>query len=92
MDVYRVDSARLVAIGADQIFLINKADHVVVRPSALGHCYGPLLVWPRSSLKGVIVGDGVKGDEAESFSFDPAGVTIRYQTGGHLQIVRVPFE
>jgi hypothetical protein len=41
----------MLAIGWDQVFLINKADRVVARLSALGHRYGPLLVWPRSSLR-----------------------------------------
>jgi hypothetical protein len=56
-DVYRVGPDRLLAIGLNPVFLINKADRVVVRP-ALGRRYGPLLVWPRSSLKGVALGDG----------------------------------
>lgn len=95
MDVYRVDGDRLLVVGVvdlGQLFLINKQERVVVRPSWLGHRYGPLLVWPRSSLQGVVLGDGVKGDEAESFSFDPAGVTIRYVVRDQLQSVYVPFE
>jgi hypothetical protein len=92
MDVYRVDGDRLLVVGAEQLFLIDKEERVVVRPSWFGHRYGPLLVWPRSSLQGVVLGDGVKGDEAESFSFDPVGVTIRYVVRSHPQSVYVPFE
>ena len=95
MDVYRVDGDRLLVVGVvdlGQLFVINKQERVVVRPSWFGHRYGPLLVWPRSSLQGVVLGDGVKGDEAESFSFDPAGVTIRYVVRGQPQSVYVPFE
>jgi hypothetical protein len=92
MDVYRVDGDRLLVLGAEQLFLINTEERVVVRPSWFGHRYGPLVVWPRSSLQGVVLGDGVKGSEAESFSFDAAGVTIRYLAGGEPQSVHVPFE
>jgi hypothetical protein len=82
----------MLAIGSDQVFLINKADCVVARLSALARRYGPLLVWPRSSLRGVVLVDGVKGNEAGSFSFAPAGVMIRHQADGNPQMVRVPFE
>jgi hypothetical protein len=90
MDVYRVDEHRLLVMGADQALLINTQERVVVRLSMLGRRYGPLVMWPRSSLKGVVLGDGVKGNEAESFSFDPVGVTIRYETRGRPASVRIP--
>jgi hypothetical protein len=35
---------------------------------------------------------GSRETRPESFSFDSVGVTIRYQSGGNPQIVRVPFE
>src|SRR5262249_11763060 len=95
MDVYRVDGDRLLVVGAEpeQLFVINKEERVVIRPSSwFGHRYGPLLVWPRSSLQGVVLGDGVKGVEAESFSFDPAGVTIRYVVCVKPQSVYGPVE
>ncbi len=90
MDVYRVDENRLLVMGAEQAFLINTEERVVVRLTSLSRRYGPLVVWPRSSLKGVVLGDGVKGNEAESFSFDPVGVTIRYEAHGRPASVRVP--
>jgi hypothetical protein len=90
MDVYRVDENRLLVMGAEQVFLINTEEHVVVRLSWFGRRYGPLVMWPRSSFNGVVLGDGVKGNEAESFSFDPVGVTIRYEAHGRPASVRVP--
>jgi hypothetical protein len=90
MDVYRVDENRLLVMGAEQVFLINTQERVVVRLSWFGRRYGPVVMWPRSSLKGVVLGDGVKGNEAESFAFDPAGVTIRYEAHGRPASVRVP--
>jgi hypothetical protein len=92
MDVYHVDRDRLLVLDSEHVFLINKEERVVVRPSWFGHRYGPLLVWPRGSFQGVVLGDRVKGSAAESFSFGAASVTIRYVANGQPQSVHVPFE
>jgi hypothetical protein len=95
LEVYRVDASRRLVMGRlteNELFLINTDERLVVRPSMLGHREGKVLVWPRSSLVGVPLGDGVKGSEAESFSFDPTGVTINYQTSYGVQSVRVPLD
>ena len=94
IEVRRVDGSRLLIMVPGEFFLLNKSDRIVVRlPWTWDLKVGPILIWERASMVGVILGDAVKGDEAEEFSFDCGGVDMRYRKrGDEFASLRIPLE
>ena len=87
--VYRVSRGRRLVLGRDVALLINKEERVVLSLSCVGHKWGPIVLWPRDEMRGVVLGDAVKGDSADTYRFDANGVDISYATSGRNNL-RVP--
>ena len=66
--------------GKDVALLINTQEKVVLSLSIVGLRYGGVLLWPRDSMRGVVLGDPVKGNENDSYRFAGHGVDIVYST------------
>ena len=76
--IYRLDDIHRLLVGDHAALLINTQEQVVVSLSAsYGRRLGPVLLWPRDA-RGVVLGDGVKGDVRDSYHFVDGGVDIRY--------------
>jgi len=78
--VYRVDDRHRLVLGRDVALLIDTQERVVLSLHDVGRRWGGITLWPRDALKGVVLGDGVKGDERDSYQFGVAGVDIQYAT------------
>ena len=78
--VYKVSRTRLL-INHNRVLLIaNLKDRIIVRPSdhsiKIGFNQYCILLWPRNQYAGVIIGDGVKDDESNGFSFSQDVINI----------------
>ena len=79
---YRIDDVRRLLLGKDVALLINTQERVVLSVSpTFGRRLGPIVLWPRDSMRGVVLGDGVKGDERDSYRFADDGVDIHCSAG-----------
>ena len=68
------------------MLLINTEERVVLSLSpTFGRRIGPIVLWPRDSMRGVVLGNPIKGDERDSYGFADGGVEIRFSsvTGKH---------
>src|SRR5262245_10761183 len=75
--MYRLDDVHRLLLGHDAALLINTQERVVVMLSSAARRLGPIVLWPRDVMQGVVLGDGVKGDEADSYHFGDGSVDIR---------------
>jgi hypothetical protein len=88
--MYRLDDVRRFLLGKDVALLINTQERVVLSVSpTFGRRFGPFVLWPRDSMRGVVLGDGVKGDERDSYRFAEGGVEIHYSGGTGKHDLRV---
>jgi hypothetical protein len=79
---YRIDDARRFLLGKHVALLINTQERVVLSVSpTFGRRIGPVVLWPRDSMRGVVLGDGLKGDEGDSYRFVDDGVDIHCSGG-----------
>lgn len=78
---YQVDDVHRLVVGNHTALLINTEERVVLEPSWFGKRLGPVVLWPRDALVGVVLGDGVKGDERDGYHFGNDRVDIRYGPG-----------
>jgi hypothetical protein len=77
--IYRLDDAHRLLVGSDAALLINTQEKVVLSLSpSHGRRMGAVVLWRRDATRGVVLGDGVKGDVGDSFHFVDGGVDIRY--------------
>ena len=89
--VYQVDDVHRMVVGSDVALLINTEERVVLElPYAFVRRLGPVALYPRDALRGVVLGDGVKGDERDSYHFGDGGVDIRYGPGDKKRDLHVP--
>jgi len=88
---YKLDDSRRLILGRDVALLINVQQRVVVSlsPSA-GRRLGNAVFWPRDRTRGVILGDGVKGNEEDRYLFHDDQVDIRFATDATTYVLRVP--
>jgi hypothetical protein len=77
--IYQLDEVHRLLVGSDAALLINTQQQVVVSLSPHhGRRLGPVVLWPRDTTRGVVLGDGVKGDVRDSYHFADGSVDIRY--------------
>ena len=89
--VYRVDDVHRVVVGSHVALLINTEERVVLElQHAFAKHLGPVALYRRDALVGVVLGDGVKGDERDSYHFGNGSVDIRYGPGDKKRELHVP--
>lgn len=89
--VYQVDPVTRLVVGSDVALLIDTQVHVVRELSpTFATRLGPVVVYHRDALRGPVLGDGVKGDERDSYDFGNGGVDIRYGPGDKKRDLHVP--
>jgi hypothetical protein len=86
LHVCRVDEDRFLVLGRDVALLVNSRERVVVRPSHLGIHLGPVQLWPRDSIRGVQLGDGVKGNPEDRYSFAKDSVSVQYRSSKRVNV------
>lgn len=80
--VYQVDDVTRLVVGSDAALLIDTQERVVRELSpTFATQLGPVVLYHRDALRGPVLGDGVKGDERDSYHFGNGGVDIRYGPG-----------
>jgi len=87
--VYRLDGVHRLVFGDRVALLVNTQEHVVVSLPVAGRRWGSVGLWPRDQTKGVVLGDGVKGDIDDFYRFDARGVDIVYTSGSEQNVLRV---
>lgn len=81
--------ARKVVFGNGVALLINTQERVVLSLSIVGRRYGGVLLWPRDSMRGVVLGDPVKGNEDDSYRCTGHGVDVVYSTRARRNLLHV---
>ena len=87
--VYQVDGARKLIFGRDVALLVNAQEKVVLSLSVVGRTYGSLLLWPRDSIQGVVLGDPVQGNVNDTYQFGVNGVDVVYSTSTRKYVLHV---
>jgi len=81
---YPVDNQRALAKSGDNMFLINRAERVTYRLSHLGWLLGPIGIWPRGDIKGVVLEDRVKlEDDRYGSKFNDHAVAVSFPGPGN---------
>lgn len=87
--VYTLDGARRLVVGRDVALLINAREQVVLSLSVVGRRWGRAVLWPRDAMKGVVLGEPVKGHAEDSYQFSASGVDIVYSTSARKNVLHV---
>jgi hypothetical protein len=89
--VYQIDDVHRVVAGSDVALLINIQERVVLElQDGFAKHLGPVFLYKRDALVGVVLGDGVKGDERDGYHFVDGGVDIRFGPGERKRELHVP--
>jgi len=92
LKVFRLPDEHVVAWVSQRWLVVNLREHCVVRVSSpMLLEIGPLALIRLDRLRGVLLGDGVKGNEDEGWIFEADGVDVTLAERASLERHRIPF-